>query len=173
MVAESAYMIVFRLIHIISGVIWVGSVFLVVWYIQPGARALGPPAAPFMVELLGKRRLAAFLLWAGGTTIGAGLFLYWRDWQLAGSLGDWVGSTYGAVLTVGSVLALAAFLLGLLALKPTLDRIVARLSSGEGPPSPEGMAELQALQARARRLSVTALALLLVAVAAMATARYW
>jgi uncharacterized membrane protein len=175
MVATSVYMIVFRLVHIAAGLVWVGSLFMLVRFIQPSAQTLGPTAGPFLQELLARRRLPTFLLGTGAVTIAAGLFLYWRDWQLAGSLGDWVTSTYGAVLTVGSLFAIAAFLVGLLGVKPTLDRMLplaARLAE-EASPSEEGMAEVQSLQARSRRLAITVLVLLGVAVVAMATARYW
>jgi uncharacterized membrane protein len=176
MLATSAYMIVFRLIHILAGVVWVGGLFLLVAYIQPGARSLGPAGGPFVQELMARRKLPIFLLSAGGLTIGAGLFLYWRDWQSVGSLGDWVTTRYGAVLTIGAIAAVAGFLVGLLGVKPTMDRMLplaAQIASGGGPPSPEQAAEVQALQLRARRLAMVVLGLLVVAVLAMATARYW
>lgn len=176
MLAASTFMIAFRIIHILAGVVWVGGVVLLVLYIQPSAKSLGPAASPFVLEMLGRRRLPTFLLTAGGVTIAAGLFLYWRDWQLAGSLGDWVTSTYGAVLTAGALAAIAAFLVGLFGVKPTVDRLLplaARLAAAEGPPPPDGLAEVQALQARARRLAIIVLVLLVASVLAMATARYW
>jgi hypothetical protein len=176
MVAASAYMIVFRLIHILAGTIWVGSVALVVLYIQPSAKAAGPAAGPFMQELLAKRRLPIFQISMGVVTVAAGLFLYWRNWQAAGSLGDWVGTSYGFVLTVGAVGAIAALLIGIFGLKPTIDRTLAlgaAIASGPQPPPPERMAEVQSLQLQARRLSIAAFVLLVFAVLAMATARYW
>lgn len=176
MLAASAYMIVFRIIHILAGVFWVGSLFLLVAYIQPSAKSLGPAAGPFVQELLARRKLPAFLLSAGGVTIVAGMFLYWRNWQAIGSLGDWVGTRYGAVLTVGALAAVAGFLVGLLGVKPTLDRMLpmaAQLASAGAPPPPERAAEVQALQLRARRLAIVVLTLLVLSVLAMATARYW
>jgi uncharacterized membrane protein len=176
MIAASVYMIVFRLIHVLAGIIWVGGVFLVVMFLQPSAATIGPRAGPFIQEVFGKRRLPSFLLSMGGVTIAAGLFLYWRDWQAFGSFEDWVGSRFGAVLTIGSLAAVAAFLVGLLGVKPTIDRMLplaAELAASEGPPSPERAAAVQALQARGRRLARVVLGLLAVAVLSMATARYW
>jgi uncharacterized membrane protein len=176
MLATSAYMIVFRIIRVLAGVVWVGGVFLLVAYIQPSARSLGPAGGPFMQELLARRKLPIFLLSAGGVTIAAGLFLYWRDWQAVGSLGDWVATSYGAGLTIGAVAAVAGFLVGLLGVKPTMEKMLplaAQLASGGAPPPPEMAAEVQALQLRARRLAIIVLALLVLATLAMATARYW
>jgi len=175
-IAASAYMIVFRIIHVLAGVIWVGGVFMVVAYIQPSASKLGPPAGPFVQELLARRRLPTFLVTMGAVTIAAGMFLYWRDWQAVGSLGDWVGTRYGAVLTFGSVFAIGGWLVGLLGVKPTLDRMLplaAELAAAGAPPPPERLADVQSLQSRARLLSRIVLALLIVAVLSMATARYW
>ncbi|HJP66604.1 MAG TPA: hypothetical protein VKA30_09915 [Actinomycetota bacterium] len=176
MVAASAYLIGFRLIHIIVGTIWVGGVALLVLFVQPSAASLGPSAGPFVQEMMLKRRLPVFLLGAGAVTIGAGLFLYWHDWQAVGSLGDWVSTRYGLVLTIGGGLAITAWLVGLFGLKPTQDRMMrlaGELAALPPPPPPERLAEVQALQLRARRLSVGTFAILVVAVLAMATAQYW
>jgi hypothetical protein len=176
MVAASEYMIVFRMVHILAGVVWVGGLTLLVLYIQPSAKSLGPAAGPFVQELVARRRLPIFLLAAGAITIVSGGFVYWRDWQAVGSLGDWVDTRFGATLTVGAIIAVAGWLTGLLGVKPTMDRLMAlasQLASAGGPPPPERAVELQALQLRARRLSIIVLVLLVISVLAMATARYW
>src|SRR2546428_6749574 len=98
MIATSVYMLVFRLIHIAAGVTWAGSVFLFVVFVQPSAAAIAPAGAPFMAELLGKRRLVDRIIGMGSATVGGGLFLYWHDWQAYGSFGNWVGSTFGPVI---------------------------------------------------------------------------
>ena len=56
------FMLVFRVLHIAAGVAWAGSVFLFVVLIQPSAAAIGPAAGPFMMELLGRRKLVSWLL---------------------------------------------------------------------------------------------------------------
>ncbi len=176
MVATSLYMIVFRILHITAGVAWGGAVFLFVFYVQPTAAALGPAAGPFIAEMVGRRRLVDGILAVAGTTVGAGLFLYWRDWQASGSLGDFVGSGFGLSLTVGAIAAIVAFLFGLFGTKPGIDRLM-RLSreaaQAEGPPPPELAARIGALQARLKVLARLSLGLIVLAVLAMATARYW
>jgi hypothetical protein len=175
-VATSTFMIVFRILHIAAGVAWAGSVFLFVVLIQPSAAAIGPAAGPFMMELLGKRKLVSWLLSLAGSTIVAGLFLYWKDWHDYAGLGDFVLSRYGFALTLGAAAAIGAFLIGLFGTRPNVARLLAlaaRAVTSEGGPPPEVAQEIPKVQARLKVLARTALALIVVAVLAMATARYW
>ena len=176
MIATSVYMLVFRILHIAAGAAWAGSVFLFVVLIQPSAAAIGPAASPFMMELLGKRKLVVWLLSLAATTVVAGLFLYWRLWHNYGDLGDFVSSSWGLSLTIGAVAAIAAFLIGLFGTRPNVGRLLdlaAKAAASEGPPPPEVAQEIPKVQARLKMLARVALALIAVAVVAMATARYW
>ena len=176
MLATSAYYILFRILHIVSGVAWGGSVFLFVVFVQPSAAAIGPAAGPFMRELLGERKLVNKILWIATFTIVGGLFLYWRDWHDFGSFGDWIGTGFGLVFTIGAISAIAGFLVGLLGTKPGVDRLMALLrqaADAGGPPPPEVAEEIGRLQSRLRVLARTNLALIALAVLAMATARAW
>lgn len=170
------YLTVFRILHILGAIAWGGSIFVLVFFLQPTAKAIGPAAGPFMRELLGKRRIVNVVLWIAATTIVAGGFLYWRNWQLVGSLGDFVGSDFGLALTLGSASALVAFGIGLFATKPTVERVLALgaqiAAAGDAPP-PELGQELQRTQARARTLAKANLTFVTLAALAMATARYW
>jgi hypothetical protein len=169
-------MLVFRLIHIVAAIAWGGSLFLLVLYLQPSAKAIGPAAGPFMRELLGNRKLGLVILQLAGATIVAGGFLYWHDLDERGGLGDFLGSSFGLWLTIGAVAAIAAFLLGLLVTKPTMDRMLAagaRVAQGGDAPPPEAVQELAGLQARARSLAKVNLTLVTIAAVAMSTARYW
>jgi uncharacterized membrane protein len=176
MLAMSSYMLVFRVLHIAAGVAWAGSVFLFVVLIQPSAQAIGPAATPFMMELLGKRKLVSWLLSLAGTTIVAGLFLYWKDWHDYGSLSDFLGSRFGLALTLGALAAIAAFAIGLFGTRPNVSRLLelaARAAASEGGPPPEVAQEIPRVQARLKALARTAFGLIIVAVLAMSTARYW
>jgi hypothetical protein len=175
MIAGAPYMVFFRLIHILAGVLWVGGLGLFVLYFQPAAKALGPAAGPMVMELVAKRKLPIYLLALGAITIVAGGFLYWHDWKGVGSLGDFLDLTWGKTLTAGALAAIIAWLIGLLVVKPTVTKMMglsAQLAAAGGPPPPERMAEVQGLQLRARRASIAALSFLVFAVLAMSTARY-
>lgn len=176
MFAADVTMIVFRIIHILAGVAWAGSVFLFVVFVQPSVAAIAPAGAPFVAELLGRRKLVDRLLVFAVLTIAGGAVLYWRAWDAAGSFGDWIGSSFGAMLTVGAVAAIAGFLIGLFGTRPSVQRLLAlgrQMAHAEGPPAPELAAEMQRLQARLKVLARTTLGLITISVLAMATARYW
>lgn len=175
-VATSTYMLVFRILHIMGAIAWGGSVFLLVLFIQPSAKAIGPAGAPFMREMLYTRRLVDWVLRLAGITIVAGGFLYWHDWQLFGSLGDFLGSAFGLWLTIGAISALIAVGIGLFATRPTLQKsfdVGAKIAQAGDQPPPELVQELQALQARGRMLAKWNLAFITIAAFAMSTARYW
>jgi uncharacterized membrane protein len=75
MIAADVTMIVFRIVHITAGVAWAGSVFLFVVFVQPSAAAIAPAGAPFIAELLGRRRLVDRLLLFAAVTIAGGALL--------------------------------------------------------------------------------------------------
>ena len=176
MLATGAYVIVLRILHILGGVAWGGSVFLLVVFVQPSSASIGPAAGPFMQEFLGRRKFVNYILWIAAGTILAGLLLYWRDWRAIGSFSDWVGTRFGLILTIGGLSAIIAFGIGLLGTKPGVDRLMAlgrQVAEAGGPPAPEVLAEIPRLQARLKVLARTSLAFIVIAVLAMSTARYW
>lgn len=176
MVATSTYLIVFRILHILGAIAWGGAIFVMVFFLQPAAKAIGPSAGPFMRELLGKRKIVNVVLWIAATTIVSGGFLYWRDWQAFDSLGDFLGTRFGLALTLGAISALIAFFIGLFATRPMIQRTLAlgaQIAQSGDQPSSELMTQLQAAQARARTLAVWNLTFVTLAALLMATARYW
>jgi uncharacterized membrane protein len=176
MIAADAYMVVFRALHIVASIAWGGAVFLFVVFVQPSAAAIGPASAPFMRELLARRRMVDGILALASTTIVAGAFLYWHDWQVSGSFGDWIETPYGGWLTIGAVSAIAAFLIGLTVTRPNVKRMLAlgaRIAEGGGQPTPEQAREMGATQARLKVAARVSLGLVAFAAFAMATARYW
>jgi uncharacterized membrane protein len=175
MIATSVYMIVFRLIHILAGIFWVGSVALFTLFVAPAAADVGPPAGALIANLVEKRRLVRRIAGAGVATVVAGGFVYWHDWQSYGGLRPFLDTSFGAVLTVGAAFAIAALAVGLSVVLPGVEgavRLGGRIAAA-GTPTPEMLERLAALQRRNKRASRTVLALLAVAGAAMATARYW
>ena len=175
MIASQTYMVVFRIVHILAGVFWVGSVFLFVVYLQPSAAAVGPAGAPFMGELLGKRRLVDGIIGMAIISVTAGLFLYWHDWHLFGSFNVWIQSTWGKTFTVGGLAAITALAIGVFVTRPNVMRFLAlgrQVAASGAPPTPEVGAEMGAIQHRLKVYARASLALLVVAVLAMSTAKY-
>jgi uncharacterized membrane protein len=176
MVSASTYMLVFRILHVLGAIAWGGAIFLLVFFLQPTAKAIGPAAGPFMRELLGNRRLTQFILWIAGVTIVSGGFLYWHYVDVAGGFDAFIETAFGLWLAIGAISALIAFSIGLFLTRPTLARATAVgaqiAAAGDAPPQ-ELVQELQRLQARGRTLAKTNLTFVAIAAFAMATARYW
>jgi hypothetical protein len=172
--AADAYMVFFRIVHIVTGVIWVGSLFVVVVFLQPIAAAIGPAGAPFMAEIR-RRRLVDVVLLDALITVAAGSFLYWRDWHTYPSFGDWIGSRFGLTLTVGALLAVAVVVIAAIVTRPTIGRLGAlgrQVAEAGGAPSSEVAARISGLQHRLVVAERVTFALVLLAVVAMASARY-
>ena len=167
------YMVVLRILHIVAGVFWVGAALFLTLFVAPTARELGPAGGPFVAHLAGKKRVTDVILTAAAITIVAGALMYWRVSN--GLAADWIGSAQGIWLTVGALAGIVAFVIGLTVVRPTTHAMLAlgrEIAAGGGPPTSEQAATQQALQARARATGRVIVPLLVVAVAAMAAARY-
>jgi uncharacterized membrane protein len=169
-------MVVFRVVHILAAVLWVGAAWLFTFFLEPALATMGPAAGPFIDELVEKRKVPIAITIAATFTVLGGLFLYWHDWQLYGSLGDFVGSAFGVSLTVGAVAAIAAYLAGFLGIKPRAERMSAlskEIRAAGGPPSEAQQSEMRTVQEQMRMISRVDFVLLIIAVLGMATARIW
>lgn len=176
MLGFAPFMLTFRFLHIVAGTLWVGSTFLLSGFIAPSAAELGPSAAPMLTSLVKERRLSTVIKALSGTTVLAGWLIWVHDADLYGGLGNWLSSSFGLVLTVGAVLASMAFAIGIRSVSPNVVRLVdvgGQIAAGGGQPTPEQRAEMAHVQKTLEAASKVVLMLLLLAVGAMATARYW
>jgi hypothetical protein len=166
-------MILFRIIHIASAILWAGSAVFYTAFVGPTVETLGPDAGRFFSHLVRQRKAVIFFLVVSTLTVVAGGFLYWRDSR--GLDIDWIQTGFGTGITVGAVAGLISWLIVVLVLAPTSYRLTAlgeRIAAGSGPPSQEQMTSLAALQSRLKGFSVITIATLAIATLAMATARY-
>jgi uncharacterized membrane protein len=162
-----------RILHIVVGVFWVGTVVFMAAFLAPSVRAAGPAGGAVLQQLMGIRRLPLWIMGAMVVTLLSGLGLYWRD--SAGFQSAWLGSGAGRAFGLGGAVAIAASILGMAINMPTarrLTEISGRLQAAGRPPTPEEQAALGALQARLSRASVVAAVLLVTATLLMAIARY-
>jgi uncharacterized membrane protein len=168
------YTIVLRLIHIFAGVFWVGGVIVYVRFLEPAAKATAPAGQKFMQQLMQRQQFAFAMGGAGVLTVLAGILLYLKDssgLQLA-----WITTPVGIGFTIGALLAIAALLVGFLGLTPRAARVAAlgtQIESAGAPPTPQQVAEMSTLNQSISQLFRLNLILLSLALAAMATARYW
>jgi uncharacterized membrane protein len=164
---------VYRLIHILAGAFWVGTALFTAFFLMPSLRAVGPAAGPVMEQIGQVRRLPLYMMGAMILTILSGIALYWRD--SAGFSGPWMRSGPGITFSTGALLGIIVAVLGMAIISPATRRLgmlAASMRAAGGPPSPDAVAEMQALQARTAALTRFGSLLLLLATAAMAVARY-
>lgn len=93
-----------------------------------------------------------------------------------GSVADWVGTRFGLGITIGAVIATATFLVGFFGVGRNVDRLVElgdEVAAAGGEPTPEQQARMDRLGASLERFGKMDLTFLMLALIAMATARYW
>jgi uncharacterized membrane protein len=169
-------MIVLRTFHILAGALWFGSAFLFTGFIGPSAAELGPKAGALMSAVIKKRRFTKVILVLAITTVIAGWVLWIKNALSYPSIGDWITSPFGLVLTIGGLLATGAAYTGITGIGNNVEKVVdigdAVAASG-GPPTEEQAARIAHLGSEIERHSKIDIVLLFGAVFAMATARYW
>ncbi|MDQ4034649.1 MAG: hypothetical protein M3153_01865 [Chloroflexota bacterium] len=161
--------VVLRIVHIVSGVFWVGGAALFFFYLEPTMNKLGPDAEKFVDEMVNRRKVPIYFVTFSTLTVLAGVILYWRDF------GGISTSPMGLALGLGGVAALLAWLGGNLLLPKTLGElsgIAAEIKQAGGPPSGALMSRMHATQQRLRLIGLIDIGLLIFAVVAMASARY-
>jgi hypothetical protein len=169
---EPAITIVLRLIHILSGIFWVGAIFLIAGFLVPTVRASGPEGGRFMQHLMLRRRLSVFLLIAMLLTVISGFTMYAR--LVAATNGAWAGTPPGIGYGLGGLAAILAAVVGGAISGPAALRMatIGQQASQGGGLSSEQQGEMQRLQRRSAVGSRITAALLAAAAGAMAVARY-
>jgi hypothetical protein len=90
-----------RIIHIGSGVLWVGAAFTFTLFVAPSSEVLAPPdRKQFLDEIVGRRRFSSTIFVFSTLTIVAGAMLYWRDSN--GLDPGWITSPSGLGSTTGA-----------------------------------------------------------------------
>ena len=169
-------MLVLRLFHVVAGALWFGSAFLFTGFVGPAAAETVPSSGPIMSAVVKKRRVARVITWLAITTVVAGWLMWVKNAMGYPSIGDWVTSSFGLVLTIGGVLATLAAYIGITGIGQNVERLVEigdQVAASGGPPTPEQGALMARLGAEIERHGKIDLVLLFLAVIAMATARYW
>jgi hypothetical protein len=166
--------LILRLIHIGAGTFWVGAVFTTAYFLQPTATALGPSAGPFQAHLIRNRRFALAVLTSAAITVAAGI---WLLWITTNGLDPGVALDPSRLgFTVGGVAGILTFVFGASYVYPRTVRvagIVAGVLAESRPPTPDEQAMLAELRGQLTRAGWVVVTGLAIAVAAMATGRYW
>jgi len=151
-------LIITRFLHIVLGAYWVGAIFFTALFLMPALVAAGPDAAKVQ-QGIQQRGFMKFTPIAAILVILTGIDLLRRvssNFQSA-----WFGSGTGMTYSIGMAATMLAFVIGFFWMRPLL------LKAATLPP-----AEAQPLRMRGMRLNQVVAALLFIAVATMAVARY-
>jgi len=151
-------MIVLRLVHIGSGAMWVGMMAFMTFYLTPALAEVGPDAGKVM-QALQRQKIMIVMPVIALLTIISGIWLMMR---LYAGPSDFAASRMGMALNVGALSAIVAFLIGVIFMRPLMEKAMATTDP----------AEAQKLRARGATLSRWVARLLMLALGAMAVARY-
>ena len=163
--------IVLRLIHILAGIFWVGTMFLLAGFLIPTVRETGREGGRFMQHLMQQRRLQVFLGLAMLLTVLTGVIMYAR--LASATHGAWAGTGPGIAYGVGAIAAIVAAAVGGIVGSSAGRRMLALGQAvRSGGPTPEQQAEIARLQGRMSLAARVGATLLAIAAGAMAIGRY-
>jgi uncharacterized membrane protein len=163
------YLLLLRILHIGGGVYWVGGVLIMAFYISPTVSATAESGQKFIDYLMNNKKFSAGMTRGGVLTILAGLLLYWHD--SSGFTSAWMRSGAGIGFGIGAGFALIGFIFGILVGRKT-KAMVHLGAQFQGKPTDEQMLQMQSLKKQQTTyLNLSAVTLVL-ALWAMAIARY-
>jgi len=169
----SLLVLISRILHVGLGVFWAGTMFFMVFLLEPSVRSVGPEGGRVM-QALQKRGFMNIMPTAAAITILSGVFLYWRIWAGFGMEG--LTTPFGMALTVGGIASLVAFGQGVFIMRPaTLRAGKLGASLANTPDAGERddiIARIAGLKSRSRTHARWVVFWLVFAVLAMAVARY-
>lgn len=159
-----------RIIHVITGVFWAGTVFFLVSYLMPAMAAAGPGAGPVQGELM-KRKLFQRLPIIALLAIISGLWLYMLRMQ-----GLTRPTRELEVLGAGGIAAIIAIVIGFTTVRPAQDKLAALMpevmAMPAGAEKDAKMATIAALRGKLMTMARIVASLLGITVITMAIARY-
>jgi uncharacterized membrane protein len=166
----NSYLLVLRLIHIITGIIWGGGALIMEFFISRSIAATGESGKEVAQYLMTRLRMHRFMTVMAVSTILVGSLLYWHDSN--GFTSAWMRSGAGIGFEIGAVFGLIAFVSGATfgGSNAKLAQIGAQI---QGKPTDEQLAQIQALQKRIKTVSPIHVYSMILAMLFMATARYF
>lgn len=138
------------LLHVAFGILWAGGAIVLGLFVLPSVLDAGPAGGAVMAGVV-KRRMPIVLTMAAALVVLTGLRLYMLRFSV-----DWLTSPEGFVLSLGALLGLGGFGLGVFVQKPTAERLALlglQVAQSGGPPTATQAGELRELQAKLRRVA--------------------
>lgn len=154
-----------RIIHIVGGVFWVGGTLIMTFFVGPAVGSTGESGQKFVAHMTNNLRFSTWMAAASGSTILAGFLLYARGGSAL------MGTPFGIGLGIGAAFALIAFVAGMITGR-TIKAMAQLGAQMQGKPSPEQLAQMQALQKRQSSVSLISTICVILSTVFMAIARY-
>jgi uncharacterized membrane protein len=169
----NAELLVLRLVHILGGIFWVGSLMFTSFFLQPTLSS-SPAVAGQVMAGLQKRRLFILLPIVALLTILSGVRLLWI--VSVGFSDAYLSTPTGRTFSAGAGAAIVGFLLSLLVVRPgflKVGRLGATLATATDQAARQSISgEMQRISRRVTIANAIVAVLLLSAAASMAIARY-
>lgn len=168
------FLILLRVVHISAGVLWVGSAVFYLFFVETTVKFIGPAGQKFMGHLVGRGRYPLYMSIVSLLTILAGALLYL--YTSGGLQINWIKTGPGIGFTIGSVVSIAVYFIGMFMIKPRAERLAAigkEIGVAGGAPSAVQAAELEKLDRELTKVERLDFVMLTIALLTMATARYW
>ncbi|HUC39956.1 MAG TPA: hypothetical protein VMR92_03920 [Gemmatimonadales bacterium] len=157
--------IVLRFAHVFFGAMWVGMMAFQIFFLGPALADVGADAGKLMAAMV-KRKIPVFIPIFALITLVSGFWLFAR--MSGGNAGALMRTPMGMGFGLGGVVALLAFVIGVVVMRPAMMRSMQLAESRD----PAAQAEIQRLRARATVTGNVVTVMLFFTLTAMAVARY-
>ena len=162
-------MVILRLIHIFSAVVWAGYAFATQLFIGPALQPMGPEGGKIMGMITGSKNFKRIIPSVAGLTVLSGLILYYR---LFGARPN-MSSAPVLALSIGGLAGILAMVDGIrLGRKQqALEALTSEI--GNGQPSSEQAVMLDATRESIARSGALTAVLMVIALAGMTLSEYF
>ena len=164
-------LLVLRLIHVVGGIVWVGSTFFSFIWLLPSVVKAGPAGGQVMVNLQ-KRHFMTVLPIVAILTMLSGVRL--MQIVSSGFSAAYFRTPTGRGFAISALLSILAFLVGITVSRPATVRIAKLQQTAASDQTSKELVqtEIKKLQSRAAMSGTIVMSLLMLAAAGMAIARY-
>jgi len=169
----TALFLTIRVVHILLGVFWAGTIIFVATFLMPSVRDAGPDGGKVMLALM-RRGYMNVIPVVALVTLLSGFWLYWQDMVAGGS--TWAGSMSARVYGAGALAGLVGFVIGASVVRPNAMKLSGLMekvpNTPEGPARAALVAEMDGHRAKMAAAAPWVATLLALTAVCMAVARY-
>ncbi|MCF7822993.1 MAG: hypothetical protein K9N35_02380 [Candidatus Marinimicrobia bacterium] len=167
----TALVIILRIIHIFSGIFWVGFAIFNFVYFQPALKATGAEGQSVLQYLSKKTSLMPTVYLSATLTFISGLALFWPMSATPAVM----HSGYGMIISIGALAGIVAWVMAVFVIRgilKNLEQAGQAMQSQDGAPSKDQIDKMTRLSKRLNRNGRIALIFMMIAVLGMSIAQY-